>query len=417
MNTRSVLAVLIFSLLLPISGFSSEFSGRNHATAMLLLSDSDQSVKLAGKSLYWFGSDERKLLDVFGEVVWSACSGKRQMDADALAWLAKAIARTTQSRYAGLLDYCLSMPIDERTKSHITLARQELMSLPLEPFEGGHVDLAKIRAGLVQPHLFKQNRLGESFAALSKGMTLAEVYSMLGYPDEVGVATTSPANKSNPRARLAALAITYKEVGTIHFFSEEEQPDWKLDNAMSSKGMLLSSHDGRFADTGDLIAHGNAAQLSEVADYLLTRKVLESHIFDAIVDRVNTPVDSMDRGLENALAWLGKVVFQSGNADYEKKLVLSLLAHGNGSQLRRVADHLLEKDQIENDVLDAAIARISASRDTQDGYLADGLAWLCKVILKSGQVKYSEMMADLSQTAGHKTLRRYARQAAEGLNS
>lgn len=157
MNTRSVLAVLIFSLLLPIAGFSSEFSGRSHAAAMLLLSDSDQSVKLAGKSLYWFGSDERELLDVFGEVVWSACSGKRQMDADALAWLAKGIAKTTQSRYAGLLDYCLAMPIDERAKSHITLAKKELTSLPTEPFEGGHVDLAKIRAGLAHPHRFNQN--------------------------------------------------------------------------------------------------------------------------------------------------------------------------------------------------------------------------------------------------------------------
>src|SRR3970040_330308 len=105
MNTRSVLAVLIFSLLLPTSGFSSEFSGRNHATAMLLLSDSDQSVKLAGKSLYWFGSDERELLDVFGEVVWSACSGKRQMDADALAWLAKGIAGSAPCSYAGLLGF------------------------------------------------------------------------------------------------------------------------------------------------------------------------------------------------------------------------------------------------------------------------------------------------------------------------
>jgi hypothetical protein len=85
--------------------------------------------------------------------------------------------------------------------------------------------------------------------------------------------------------------------------------------------------------------------------------------------------------------------------------------------VRRVADHLLEKDQVENDVLDAVIARISASRDTRDGYLADGLAWLCKVILKSGQVKYKETMADLSQAAGHGTLRKYARQAAEGLNS
>ena len=47
--------------------------------------------------------------------------------------------------------------------------------------------------------------------------------------------------------------------------------------------------------------------------------------------------------------------------------------------------------------------------------LADGLAYLCRVIQKSGNPKYGPRMRELSEVAPHKTLRKYAGLAGRAL--
>lgn len=146
MNSRFVLLfALVFSL--PMAyGASHRFTGTNHAVAVLLLSDSDQSIKLAAKSLYRIGSDDPRLLDVLGEVIWNACSDKRQLSSDTLAWLVKAIGKTKRSRFASLLDYCLSKDNDEKPVGHLQLAKKDLTTESTDTFEGGRLDITRIRA-------------------------------------------------------------------------------------------------------------------------------------------------------------------------------------------------------------------------------------------------------------------------------
>jgi hypothetical protein len=85
---------------------------------------------------------------------------------------------------------------------------------------------------------------------------------------------------------------------------------------------------------------------------------------------------------------------------------------GDGLQLRHTAEYWLSKDMVDDEVVDAMMAKIKSSSDTKDAKLADGLAYLCKVIKKSGNAKYNDQMMELSMTAAHKTLRRYAALAA-----
>lgn len=414
------LPVTVCLLLLPLFGSAQEFTGRSHATAMLLLSDSDQSVKLAGKSIFRFGSDDRELLDLLAEVVWLACSEKRPMDADTLSWLAKALGTTKQLRYAGLLDYCLSMKKDEKTAGYLQGAKKALTVTSETPFEGGKVDLAKQRAALSSHrHPVNQEQMIKRFEELRKGTTLAEVYAKLGYPDELGVDSLPAGSAGYMGVRVAvssaALAVTYKDIGVIRFSYQEPLPDWVLENAVSSTGLFWSKYDGRFIAVNEQIAHGNGPQLREVAEYLLANKALLDKASASIFQRINTTPDSQDWALVDGLVWLGKAVLESGDAEKKMKLTMYLIAHGNGPQLRGVAEHLMDKKLIEREVLDAAMERVSSSRDTQDGYLADGLAWLCKVVQKSGISSYKAALIEISKTAAHKTLRKYADKAADGL--
>lgn len=408
-----VFAGLLFFLGLPLSASADKLSARDHAIAMLLLGDSDLTIKLGGKSVIWFNAQNRQLTDLLAEVVWGACSGNRQMEPDTLSWLAKSIGSTKQQRYTGLLEACLVADINLRTKDYVRQAKADLTESSAETFNGGDMDLSIIRTNMTPPRTASQKQLSERFGKLYKNAPLAEIYSSLGFPDETGVSTVSASNRLNQRIWLTALKLTYKGVGEIQFYAEEGATDWKLDNAVDSNGMMLSSYDGRFRTTMDLIEHGDAVQLREIADYLVTRKSLSNEEFEAVMERDKAPVDPADERLADSLGWLERAALSDGNANHEKKMTMSLLDRGDGLQLRHTAEYWLSKDMVDGEVLDAMMTKIKSSSDTKDAKLADGLAYLCKVIKKSGNAKYNDQMMELAMTAGHKTLRRYAALAAK----
>lgn len=255
--------------------------------------------------------------------------------------------------------------------------------------------------------------------SLRAGQALSEVYSLLGYPDEVGMASI-PAGSAGYRVRVnvsqAIIELAYKDVGTIRFVSPAGQPDWVIESASSTTGQFWSRYNGRFMSLKDQIAKGNGDELHEVAQFLLAGNLLEKDVAAAIIARVNSGVpDPGNSELADGLVSISKALMEKGNAADEKNLVVYLLAHGNGRQLRGVAVHLLGKGAIEPDVLDVAMARICSSRDTQDDYLVDGLDWLCKVMSKSGNASYKEQLVEISNTAELKSLRKYAGKAAEAL--
>lgn len=410
-----MLAGLLISLALPASAAAEKLPARDHAIAMLLLGESDASVKLGGKAVTWFSVRERQLADMLAELVWEACSGKRQMDPDTLSWLSKAVGSTRQSRYAEVLGTCLDADIHPRTRDYAKQAKAELTEASADVFKGGETDLSRIRASLSQPRMIDQRQLAEQFSKLRKDAPLADIYSSLGVPDEIGIGTVSASNRLNQHVWLTALKLTYKGAGRIQFYAEEGATDWKLDNAITDSGLMMSGNDGRFHTIPELIAQGNAMQLREVADHLVSRKSLSDEEFDAIMKRDKSPVDAADQRMRDSLGWLERAALEDGNASHERIMTMSLLERGDGLQLRHTAEHWLSKDTIDSEVLDAMMARINSSFETKDGMLADGLAYLCKVIQKSGNAKYGDRMLELSTVAAHKTLRKYARLAAKSL--
>ena len=411
-----MLAGLLISAALPLSASADRLSPRDHASAMLLLGNTDDSIKLGAKSITWFSPQSPQLTDILAEVVWEACSGKRQMDPDTLAWLAKAVGSTKQLRYAEVLETCLNTDLNSRTRGHVAKAKSDLTEASADVFKGGVMNLSQVRASLTQARVSGQNQLAGQVRKLSKDASLAETYSTLGLPDEIDFGTVSASNRLKQHVWLTALKLTYKGVGQVQFYAEEGGTDWKLDNVVTDNGLMMTSNEGRFYTITELIAHGNALQLREVGDYLVSRKSLSNEEYDAIMKRDKAPVDPADERLADSLGWLEKAVLGDGNASHERTMTMSLLERGDGLQLRHTAEHWLSKDTTDSEVLDAMMARINSSFETTDAKLADGLAYLCKVIQKSGNAKYNIRMHELAEAAPHRTLRKYAAVAARELN-
>ena len=196
MKTSRFVVLSFFLIATAQAELPQDLTGRDHAHAMLLLSQSDFEVRLGAKSLTRFESNPAGVLDLAAEVTWTACSGNRKMDPDTLAWLAKALAKTKQPRFAGLLDSCLANPTYDKAKKHLKLARDAVGGDATNSFEGGKLDLSQIRARLTKKgDSTSRNQLAKRFDDLRGGQTTVdEVYSVFGRPDNVS-GKNIPSNK------------------------------------------------------------------------------------------------------------------------------------------------------------------------------------------------------------------------------
>jgi hypothetical protein len=95
--------------------------------------------------------------------------------------------------------------------------------------------------------------------------------------------------------------------------------------------------------------------------------------------------------------------------------VNDILTTGDVADLRELAVYLHGQDQVARDTLDRIADRIYASRLETTGQMADTLAWLCKVLAKSGDGRYKPFLLDISNSAAHSTLKRYAAKTASNL--
>src|SRR6185295_10761041 len=177
--------ILLFLAVTPaVAATGQNYSGGDHAVASLLLSTSDQDVRLGATILYGPNSNRPELFDVAAEVAWMLCSGKQSMDPDTLSWLAKALGNTKQTRFAPLLDSCLANPANDKSKKHVSAARAQLAGDVSNAFEGGKLDLEKLREQLTKKDVaIPKDQLTSRFNDLGKGRTIDEMYAALGKPD------------------------------------------------------------------------------------------------------------------------------------------------------------------------------------------------------------------------------------------
>jgi len=339
-------------------------SGREYAETVLLLSDKEVDVRFGIKSLHKKAVIKLFGLDLLAEIASADCSGKRKVEPDTLAWIAKTIGKSGQGRYAPLIDDCLAKAWEsarERAKDktkvketslirYLTDAQKALAASPRSnPFVGGGMNLESVRNELKKSRkVVSGSQVASHFAGVSSGQRLDDVYNRFGAPDKISAMSESRGSAGFlvVKVRLSddRIVFTYPGMGEIRFGYDDSVNDWVVANASSSQGLHWLAKDGRFVTLSEAIRIGDFDDLN------LVRKQLS---------RQKAPID------------------------------IKLLDH--------IAD------------------RIYISQKEDDGSMADVLAHLCKLLGKSGNGKYKQMLREVSEQAAHKTLRKHAAKSADQL--
>jgi hypothetical protein len=126
---RPRLLVLLSSFLMatPSTALPQEFTGREHAHAMLLLSQSDKDVRLAAWSLYHL---EKDILDRAAERIYRSRQEKDEQLVDGLAWLCRVIAKSGDGRYGQLLLEVSSSAATSKLRSYASKTASGLKETP-----------------------------------------------------------------------------------------------------------------------------------------------------------------------------------------------------------------------------------------------------------------------------------------------
>ena len=96
--------------------------------------------------------------------------------------------------------------------------------------------------------------------------------------------------------------------------------------------------------------------------------------------------------------------------DVSRNIRESLLI-ADPSGLRYTAKRLYSMDIKDQETLDAVATRIWVEKDAKGKELADGLAWLCKVLGRSGDSRYFQFLKTVSKEASSSKLKRHAKKA------
>lgn len=353
LSFRSMLLLVMFASLASNAAVPDANSGREYAETVLLLSDREVDLRFGIKSLHKQDTIKPSSLDLLAEIAWAACTGKRPIKPDTLAWIAKTIGKTKQGRYAQLIDDCLGQAkaTDKSLIKYLTEAKTALADSPRSnPFTGGVLNLDKVRDNLLKNRkaVPAEPLARKRLESMESGLRMDDVYSRLGAPEKISAMSVSRGKTGfgAVQVRLSddRIVFHYPGLGEVRFGYDEPTGDWLLADATSEHGLYWLAKEGHFVTASVVITEGDRGDL-----ILITRSLMR------------------------------------------------------------------QMEPIEITLLDRIADRIYFSQKENDGNMADALARMCKVLAKSGNGKYKQVMREVSETAAHKTLRKYAASTADSL--
>ncbi|MFH0782941.1 MAG: hypothetical protein V2B20_13475 [Pseudomonadota bacterium] len=209
----------------------------------MLVRGGPESQRDVAQSVYNGMERDPEVLEVVAEVLLQTFQKPGPIQTDATAWLCKALGASGNARYKAVLQQVADKAADKKVRKY---ASQSLSMLPegnAAPYIAGTVDLAKLREGAInnqeppKPEPRTQTTRspsgttnGGSFDRITHGMSMQEVFDLIGQP----TATTSritgkawaPFYYGGDTARLFAL---YKGKGRIIFSNASQfSPVWRV---------------------------------------------------------------------------------------------------------------------------------------------------------------------------------------------
>lgn len=155
----------------------------------LLANGGATSIRNASQSIYHSGSTNREVLDVVAEVLLTKYkSGGGSTQVDAMAWAAKALGQSGDSRYRAVLEEVLNNSSNKKLKKHTKKSLKGISGNDAKPYKKGSVSLAAIQKKTQKASAKTTSRAKPSsgknlaISKIKEGMSMQEVYELAGEP-------------------------------------------------------------------------------------------------------------------------------------------------------------------------------------------------------------------------------------------
>lgn len=154
-----------------------------------LVNGGSTSIRSASESLYHSGSTNREVLDVVAEVLLTRYkSGGGATHIDSMAWAAKVLGQSGDSRYRAVLQEVLDNSPNRKLQKYAKKSLKGISGNNAKPYKKGTVSLAALKKRTQRASAKNTNkaksRSGKklSLSKIKEGMSMQEVYELIGEP-------------------------------------------------------------------------------------------------------------------------------------------------------------------------------------------------------------------------------------------
>lgn len=213
------LSVFLTTMLFSAAALAMDPAGQRYIEQMT--QGGMDSVKQAAQSMYNTQETNTQVLDVAAEVLLQNYA--KASDPDALAWVAKALGKSRNGRYYGVLKEVADSKADKRILKHTATALKEIGSASGNQYVKGSVNLKTVsKSKAAASSTSTKNTSTKGLDVIRNGMSMQEAYDLVGPPTSSSARPTGkafiPFNfKGGDSVRSYAL---YKGKGRIVFSSE-----------------------------------------------------------------------------------------------------------------------------------------------------------------------------------------------------
>ncbi|WP_220752294.1 MULTISPECIES: hypothetical protein [Shewanella] len=308
----------LLTLLLVLLPFATQadFDTKDTIYVDLLTSKNLQEVKLGAKALHHSLPENIQLWDLAAFTLWSMNqNGDKEHDEfdDTISWLAKAIGESQNARYRTLLTEQNSNEASRKVKKYFKSAIKALNKDDVPQFQPQEFELASIKVlpNTVTPTL-------ANFEMIAQGATLDTVITTLGKPDGVGQYLRSYRRPFIGRQTFHNLRLSYINLGSMEL--KYEKTEWVVDLISIQTSLDISGVADQYRDLLSRLVSNDVTQIRAAAREAIKLPLQDEQSLDHIAQYIWNAQNTQDKQFADSLAWLCKVLSNSGNGRYKEML-------------------------------------------------------------------------------------------------
>lgn len=341
---KKLLILVLFLALLDVSILSAAekskpFTGINHTYAVLLSGKDMQGVRLAAKSVVKDAQTDPRLIELAARKLFGKNTAKDKVTADALAWCARVLETHGTARYNKALAQLLNQDISKKLKKYVLIAQESVAQRPTDQPQFDP-NSKPVNLNLDSPVAAKPGSKADKMS-LKIGDPIEKVYQQLGHPIDVKVVSRRGGH-GWIKIEVSNLEAAFQDFGTIIFVRDDKKgTGWTIRRVLANTSISTELLNSEFGEYISEINSNNPDNIRRIARRIYKEEKYSSEILDHAAERILSEPATSDRQMQDAKAWLCRIIGESGNSRYYS--ILKEISEGSESKkIRKYAKKALK---------------------------------------------------------------------------